>query len=218
MARSSDSVFLISLLRDKTFQAREIRRVIMLSLLYLAITTALVGVFYHQMLGTLIEGMAPLLFVSEDIAMANDALPTMSAVLGKWMLIMLCVNVLITIALTLFITRRLGQPILAIKRALREIGSGNLDVRLRSSDKNEFGEISAALTAAMHSVRTQISAAKRSMDQVDALKGQPSSISQTKDVDTALDSCRSALDFFETNQTVSDFSLIDDDNNASKVA
>jgi len=142
----------------------------------------------------------------------------MSAVLGKWMLIMLGVNVLITIALTLFITRRLGQPILAIKRALREIGSGNLDVRLRSSDKNEFGEISAALTAAMHSVRTQISAAKRSMDQVDALKGQPSSISQTNDVDTALDSCRSALDFFETNQTVPDFSLIDDDNNASKVA
>ena len=63
MARSSDSNILLSLFRDKTFQAHEIRRVISLSVIYLVVTTALVGVFYHQMLGRLLEGMAPLLFV-----------------------------------------------------------------------------------------------------------------------------------------------------------
>ena len=74
MARSSDSNFILAILRDKSFQAREIRRVVMLTFLYLAITTVLVGVFYHQMLGRLLDGMAPLLFVSEDMALANEAL------------------------------------------------------------------------------------------------------------------------------------------------
>ena len=121
MARSSDSNFLVALLRDKTFQAREIRRVIALSFVYLAITTALVGVFYHQMLGSLLEGMAPLLFVSEDMSLANEAIPALSAVLGKWLISMLVVNVLITVALSIYITRRLGHPILAIKRPSNNI-------------------------------------------------------------------------------------------------
>ena len=37
MARSSDSAFPLSLLRDRTFQAREIRRVVKLSALYLVV-------------------------------------------------------------------------------------------------------------------------------------------------------------------------------------
>lgn len=216
MARSSDSIYPIALLRDKSFQAREIRRVIMLSMLYLAVTTVLVGVFYHQMLGSLLEGMAPLLFVSEDIAMANEALPTMSAVLGKWMLIMLGVNVLITISLAIYITRKLGQPILAIKRALRDIGNGNLDVRLRAGDKNEFGEIATELMKAMQSVRLQISSAKESMEQVSTLQEQPATDSKDADVDIALSSCKSALDFFQTTNPQRELGLVDDDN--SKVA
>ena len=40
MARSSDSFFLLALIKDKTFQAREIRRVIAFATLYLVITTA----------------------------------------------------------------------------------------------------------------------------------------------------------------------------------
>lgn len=220
MARSSDSNFLIALLRDKTFQAREIRRVIMLSLVYLGVTTALVGAFYHQMLGQLIDGMAPLLFVSEDIAMANEALPAMSAVLGKWMLVMLGVNVVITCALAVFITRKLGHPILAIKRALREVSNGNLDVRLRSSDNSEFGEIATELADAMRSVRGQISAAKQSMAQVTELQDQPVSALTNSDVDAALSNCRSALDFFQVDTPQTELQLLDDDddNNGYRIA
>lgn len=198
MARSSDSMFLLSLLRDKTFQAREIRRVIMLSLLYLAVTTALVGVFYHFMLGRLLDGMAPLLFVSEDIALANDALPSMTTVLSQWMLIMLGVNTIITVCVAIFITRKLGQPILAIKRALREVGNGELHVRLRSSDRGEFGEIVAELATAMHSVRTQIALAKEGIAEADSLNNKPSQETQfAPEIDLGLDKCRSALEFFQ---------------------
>lgn len=213
MARSSDSNFLFSLLLDKTFQAREIRRVVKLSLVYLALTTALVAVFYQHMLGRLIEGMAPLLFVSEDIAMTNDALPAMGVVLGQWMLAMLCINVSITVCLSIYITRKLGQPILAIKRALREIGHGNLDVRLRESDNEDFGEIASELSLAMNAVRKHISVAKESMEA--ATDKQDTSTERSYDyvpdeVDIALSNCRSALDFFQVDGSQHDSMFIDD--------
>lgn len=170
----------------------------MLSLLYLAVTTALVGVFYHFMLGRLLDGMAPLLFVSEDIALANDALPSMTTVLSQWMLIMLGVNTIITVCVAIFITRKLGQPILAIKRALREVGNGELHVRLRSSDRGEFGEIVAELATAMHSVRTQIALAKEGIAEADSLNNKPSQETQfAPEIDLGLDKCRSALEFFQ---------------------
>jgi methyl-accepting chemotaxis protein len=201
MARSSDSNLILAIVRDKTFQAREIRRVVMLTFLYLGITTVLVGVFYHQMLGRLLDGMAPLLFVSEDMALANEAVPALSAVIGKWLIAMLVINALITVALSIFITRRLGHPLLAIKRTLREIGNGNLDVRLRSSDNREFGEIASELTAAMRAVREQISAAKSGIAQVGNLDA---SATNAADINQALNECRSALDYFQVERPPAD--------------
>ena len=200
MARSSDSNFLVALLRDKTFQAREIRRVIALSFVYLAITTALVGVFYYQMLGSLLEGMAPLLFVSEDMALANEAVPALSAVLGKWLITMIVVNMLITVAVSIYITRRLGHPILAIKRALRELGNGNLDVQLRATDSRDFGEITNELTFAMRSIREQISAAKVGIKEVESFEITPDN---NDELNNALNECRSALDFFQVDSDLS---------------
>jgi len=116
MARSSDSIFPLALLRDKTFQAAEIRRVLVLSMFYLFATTLIVGLFYNQIIGDLVEGVAPLFFVSEDMNLVNESVPSLTAVVTKWMLAMLLVNVLITVSLSVYIARKLGQPILAIKR------------------------------------------------------------------------------------------------------
>ncbi len=183
MDRSSDSIFPISLIRDRTFQAREIRRVIKLSLIYLAVTTVLVGVFYHQMLGRLIDGMAPLLFVSEDMALATEAVPSLSSVLGKWLVAMLVVNAVITVSLGIFITRKLGQPLLAIKRGLREVAAGNLNVRLRATDNNEFGELASDLSLALQRVREHVAAAKTGLDNESA--------------EAAVAEVREALDWFQ---------------------
>ena len=209
MARSSDSNFLLSLFRDKTFQAHEIRRVIGLSIIYLVITTALVGVFYHQMLGRLLEGMAPLLFVSEDMALANETIPALGSVLGKWLLAMLLVNAVITVTLGIFITRRLGQPILAIKRSLREVGNGNLDVRLRASDSRDFGEIAVELEHAMQSVREQIAEAKNGIEAVtsDDKEGEGPS---EQDLQKAIENCRLALDYFQVDG-IADLTAANDD-------
>lgn len=225
MARSTDSNFLLAFFRDKTLFAGEIRRVVLTSFAYLIITTTLLGVFYHQLTERLLAGNSPLLFVSEDIALASDAVPGLGSVLTNWFLIMLAVNVVLTLCVGVYIARRLGRPILAMKRALLEIGSGNLDVQLRSEDDAEFGEISKALSEAMLTVRLKIGEAKQSMQQV---KEQQQAANQAPDDarDKALDNCRSALDFFQTDHQTENQAdhdtlelLLDDDTDGSgKVA
>lgn len=198
MARSSDSIFPLSILRDKTFQAGEIRRVLALATLYLVITTILMGVIYHQMIGSLVEGVAPLFFVSEDMQLVNEAVPSMSAILGKWVISMMIVNAVVTIGLGIFITQKLGQPLMAIKRTLREIGEGNLDVRLRATDDREFGEITNELSYAMASVRDQIAAAKHEIEQADGnIAPVAASEGEQQSVNMAVRNCKLALDFFQ---------------------
>ena len=194
MARSSDSGFLGSIFRDKTFQAREIRRVLLLTCVYLGVTTVMVGIFYNQMLGRILEGAAPLLFVSEDMALANEVVPTLSSVLGNWLIAMLVVNALITVSLAVYITRKLGHPLLAIKRALRQIGEGRLDVRLRAADDNEFGDIAKELTKAVYSIREQIAAAKSGIEQVGTVA---ETSTDATELSTAINDCRHALDYFQ---------------------
>lgn len=198
MARSSDSIFPLSILRDKTFQAREIRRVLALSTLYLVVTTLMMGVLYHQMIGSIVDGVAPLFFVSEDMSLVNEAVPSLAAVLGKWVISMMVLNLIVTVGLGIYITRKLGHPLLAIKRTLREIGNGNLDVRLRASDNREFGEISGELSSAMRSIREQIAAAKQEINHVEEnIQSTQPAEGEQENVNQAVRNCKMALDFFQ---------------------
>lgn len=186
MARSSDSNFLVAIIRDKTFQAREIRRVIKLSLVYLLVTTVLLGLFYNHMLGELTSGSSPLLFASEDMNLVNEAVPPLGTVLLGWLMAMMVVNVALTMILGVYITRKLGHPLMAIRRALREVATGNLDVRLREADNSEFGELSAELQNALAVVRNQVSEAKTSIAEGD-----------NGDIETALKNAQNALNYFQ---------------------
>ena len=196
MARSSDSFFLLAILKDKTFQAREIRRVIAFATLYLVITTVMLGAMYHHMLGQLVSGNAPMLFVSEDMNMLNEQIPSMASVLGRWIVMMLIVNVIVTSCISMYIIRKLGQPILAVKRALNEIGEGNLNVRLRANDDKEFAEVAQALQSAVVSINRQIAEAKGEMANLQELQKQPAA--NADQVTESLQNCSNALDFFTT--------------------
>lgn len=198
MARSSDSFFLLALLKDKTFQAREIRRVIMLASLYLVITTVLLGVFYHVMIGKLVAGTAPLFFVSEDMQRFNEIVPGLASVLAKWVMIMLVVNVVVTLTLGVYITRRLGHPLMAIKRALRDISDGDLNVRLRDTDNKDFAEITDGLNNAMATVREHVLSAKKEISILSDL--QNTTATNESEVKAAINNCKNALDNFKATE------------------
>ncbi len=194
MARSSDSFFLLSIIKDKTFQAREVKRIIYISALYLVVTTALLAIFYQQMLGELIAGKSPLLFVSEDVNLINEQIPALTTVLGKWIVVMLVINVIVTSVVGVYILRKLGHPLMAIKRALREIGEGKLGIKLRENDQQEFSEIAEAFNIAMVKINEKIAQAKNELNQI---ADHPNSDKES--VEKALEGCTQALDYFQTN-------------------
>lgn len=195
MARSSDAAFPLSLVRDKAFQVRQIRRVLFLTLFFIVQSTLILGVFYHIFLGNLVAGNAPLLFASEDMGGLGDSIPALSSVLSKWLLVMLLVNGVICTGIAVYILRKLGNPILAIKRALNEIGDGNLEVRLRTNDTREFSELCEALNRALEQVHSKISEARSITRVLETLENQPAPDSET--VHKALSDCRDVLSYFD---------------------
>ena len=83
-----------------------------------------------------------------------------------------------------------------MKRALREIGDGKLNVRMRTTDDEEFGEITQALASAVSSINRHVAAAKGEMAQIETLRQQPAVNQQ--ELDTSLTNCKIALDYFVT--------------------
>jgi len=194
MARSSDAAFPLSLVRDKTFQFRQIRRVALFTLFFILQSTVVLGIFYYFLLGDIVDGTAPLLFTSEDMALLNEQIPSVTSVMGKWLVVMLLINALVTGAIAVYVMRKLGNPILAMHRALNEIGDGNLGVRLRHTDSKEFQELYMALNGATAKIQSQVEAAREETKILNNLEGQPNP--DADDVQLALENCRNVLSFF----------------------
>ena len=168
--RSSDAFYLKALLTDKTFQAREIRRVLMFAVFYAFFTTVLLGFFYHYLIGGLVSGVSPLLFAAEDMNKLDEQMPGMVETLARWLLVMLVLNLAMTVAVGVYIVRKLGGPLLAIKRVVRQIGEGDMTTRLRRGSDEEFGELFDTLTVTIESLQTRIAAAQSRVETLAALK------------------------------------------------
>lgn len=197
MARSSDAVFPLSLVRDRTFQMRQLRRVLWLTVFFIVQTTLLLGVFHHRLLSSLASGNAPLLFASEDLGVLSDGVPSVADAMGSWLLVMLLLNALVTGAIGVWIVRKLGNPLLALQRALNDIGEGKLDTRLRQGDAAEFAELSDAFNRALEAVQSRIDDARAATVALASLDEQPTP--DPAAMRAALERCRTSLDWFEAN-------------------
>jgi len=212
MARSSDASFPMSLFRDKAFQLRMIRRVALMTVFFIVQSTIVLGVFYYTFLGNLVAGNAPLLFASEDMRGLGESIPSMGSVVGSWLAVMLVINGLVTATIAVYVLRKLGNPILAIKRALNEIGDGNLSVRLRNGDSKEFNELYVALNRALEQVHGKIKEARELTKIMDDLEDQPSPDAQ--DVRKAMQECRDVLKFFDPSSQADNDASAEDDKQA----
>ena len=115
-----------------TFQLQQVRRLTWFMLFFVVQSTLLLGVFYHQLLGDLVSGTAPLLFAAEELQAMDQQVPGTGVVMVRWLVLMLAVNALSMLCIGIYLIRKLGNPLLAIRRALDEIAAGNLNVRLRA--------------------------------------------------------------------------------------
>jgi len=194
MARSSDAAFPLSLVRDKTFQFGQIRRVMWFTLFFIVQSTLVLGVFYYFLLGDIVDGTAPLLFTSEDMARMNEQIPSLTTVMGKWLVVMLLINAVVTTAIAIYVMRKLGNPILAMHRALNEIGDGNLNVRLRASDDKDFSELMVAMNRATKAIQQKVEEARAETEVLNNLTSQPEP--NAEEIRDALKNCGDVLSFF----------------------
>jgi len=149
----------------------------------------------HNLLGDLVSGNAPLLFASEDLRLISEQIPNLTTVLSKWVLAMLGINAVITAAIGIYILRKLGNPMLAIRRALNEIGDGNLNVRLRTGDQGEFTELCDALNRALEQIEDKVRVARAETLIIERLDSQPDP--DPVAVRQALVNCRNVLSYFD---------------------
>ncbi|MBX2886362.1 MAG: methyl-accepting chemotaxis protein [Granulosicoccus sp.] len=196
MARSSDAAFPFSLVQDKSFQLRQIRRVLLLTVFFIVQSTLVLAFFYHTLLGEIVDGNAPIFFASEDIGNLNQVIPPMGSVLSKWVLLMLAINSVVTLSIGVYIIRRLSTPMLAMRRALNDIGNGNLDVQLRVDDSREFGELVDALNGALRTINEKIDDARNFSRVAETLEDQP--MPDERAVRDALTQCNEVLRFFDS--------------------
>ena len=202
MARHSDAGFVSSLFRDKTFQLHQIRRVLGLVVFFVVQSTIVLGIFYYMLMGRMVAGNAPLLFASEDMGTLASTIPSLGDVLGQWLIVMSVVNAAITIAIAVYILRKLGNPVMALRRALNEVGDGNLNVKLRAEDSSEFGELCQALNNALEQVNTKISVARELTKVSDVRPDQPAPDNDT--LLKAISECGDVLSYFDKTSASND--------------
>lgn len=196
MARSSDAVFPLSLLRDRSFQLQQIRRLLWLTLFFVVQSTLLLGFLYHQLLGDLVTGTAPLLFAAEELAALDQQVPATGDVMLRWLLLVLGMNALSMLCIGVYLMRKLGNPLLAMRRALDEIAAGNLNVRLRAGDADEFSELTVSLNDALEQVQQKIEAVREETRILNAAPPGEQRRPTAADIEQALSNCRNVLSFF----------------------
>jgi len=128
------------------------------------------------------------------MARLNEQIPSVGTVMLRWLLVMLGLNALVTAVICIYIMRRLGSPILAIDRALNDIGDGNLNVRLRETDSGEFNELCVSLNRATAKIQSRIEAVREEVRVLESLDTQPAP--SPEDVHNAVQNCRNVLSFF----------------------
>ena len=67
--------------------------------------------------------------------------------------IVLIVSVLLVLIATIFISRRLSLPLVKLAEASNEIEQGNLNVRIKSVSKDEFGDLTRQFNSMVKSIR-----------------------------------------------------------------
>lgn len=182
------------LVLEKGFHLRQIRRLILLMIIMIFISTLCLGIFYSHILNILISGDMPAYFLPEDMLSIDAKLPGLQSTLLSWVLGMLCINVFITVILGVYITHKLGSPLYHFKCAAQAIGNGKLSTDIHLDKGDEFKDLAEGLNSAVARVQLMIMMVKENMQTLE----QATAGTDSPEIKEAIQGCHEALDYFET--------------------
>lgn len=153
---------------ESKFKKRQIARVILFALAYVAISTVCMGAVYAAVLGPLTRAEMPLILKLE-ILRDTGGIPGLSEMLLLWATLMTSLSVLFAVAVGLYFSHKLAGPLYRFKLELRRVADGQAarTVRLRKGD-DDFEDIAAALNGALDRIQGDGSSLQQRLESAEA--------------------------------------------------
>jgi methyl-accepting chemotaxis protein len=142
-----------SLSFESDFKRRQLGRVLLFTLAYVAVSTVAVAVVYSISLRPLAVGVLPFYLRAEQLQQA-EGVPGLIATLAVWVTFVTSLSVFFAIVVGLYFSHKLAGPIYRFKLELQRIadGRGLRTIRLRKGD--DFQDVADVLNRALEHVQS----------------------------------------------------------------
>jgi len=130
---------------ERNFRLRQMRRVLVLTLLSVAISTVALAFFYSHLLHLFSGGDLPLYFAPEELESMTQQIPGMQETMWMWLLILGGINAVVTIIASTFMTYKLGGPLYRLKADMYKIGSGDLRTHIQLRTGDEYQDVADSI-------------------------------------------------------------------------
>jgi methyl-accepting chemotaxis protein len=141
-----------SLSFEPDFKRRQLGRVLLFTLAYVAVSTVAVAVIYSISLRPLAVGQLPFYLRAENLRRAGGV-PGLTETLAVWVTLMTSLSAFFALVVGLYFSHKLAGPIYRFKLELQRIadGRGWRTIRLRKGD--DFQDVADVLNRALEHVQ-----------------------------------------------------------------
>ena len=142
-----------SLSFESDFKRRQLGRILLFTLAYVAVSTVAVAVVYSISLRPLAVGQLPFYLRAEQLQQAGGV-PGLTETLAVWVTLMTSLSAFFAIVVGLYFSHKLAGPIYRFKLELQRIadGRGLRTIRLRKGD--DFQDVADVLNSALEHVQS----------------------------------------------------------------
>ena len=142
-----------SLSFEPDFKRRQLGRVLLFTLAYVAVSTVAVAVVYSISLRPLAVGQLPFYLRVEDLKQAGGV-PGLTETLAVWVTLMTSLSAFFALVVGLYFSHKLAGPIYRFKLELQRIADGRdwRSIRLRKGD--DFHDVADVLNSALEHVQS----------------------------------------------------------------
>lgn len=180
---------------EKSFHARQLRRLFFLTVLVLLVYTIIFGVFYSYIVDKLLSSQIANDLLPEELMELSSIIPGVRETLIWSIIVIMLLNIVMTLIVGVIITHKLASPLYHFKMAAKKMGEGRLDVSIHLNRGDEFKDLAKDLNSAIARIQLMIMAVK---ENVLVLESELDLKHLDKRLKDAIDGCHEALTYFET--------------------
>ena len=179
----------------KKFRNQQILRLMAMLFASSIVTSFVLVEMYFQITDIWSNTDLPVYFSPEASEHLNATFPTLTSTLGKWLAVVLGLNLLLLGIAGGLITYRLAKPLYLLHRAVQEIGDGKLHTDIKLGKGADLHSLADSLNSAVSKIQLMIMTLQQEIEHFEGLaENQPPS----EELNQLIDNSKLALEYFET--------------------